>query len=168
MKALFEVSSGHVLTCQNDTSRPVNFAVQDLSFVHPNYINKNNINTNYKKNQSVDSSKKRKEDSILLKGLLKNCELEFLDCDEQSLMKEAITWLFYANEVQIGVSCYPQESVRSRLYLIDYDVLCRALFKVYENETRIHKNALVYTAKILFSCLTECDAQKMLNMGVPA
>ncbi len=83
-------------------------------------------------------------------------------------MKEAITWLFYADELQMGLACYLQEYVRSRLKLLDYDVLSDALSKFYGNHTRIRGNALCYAAKVLFSCLSERNARRTLNLDIPA
>ncbi len=68
----------------------------------------------------------------------------------------------------MGLACYPQEYVRSRLNLLDYDVLSDALYKFYKNQIRIHGNALCYAAKVLFSCLTERNAKRTLNLGVTA
>ncbi len=163
-----ETSAGQGLNYQIGTSRPVNSAVQDLSFLHPSYINKNYINYNHTGYQSVRQSNRGGADSIILKDLLDNCDLDKLYYRERPLMKEAITWLFYADGLQMGLACYPQEYVRSRLNLLDYDVLSDALYKFYKNQTRIHGNALCYAAKVLFSCLTERNARRTLNLGAIA
>gem|GEM_PF-5216338 len=55
----------------------------------------------------------------------------------------------------MGTTRYQQEYVRSRLNLINCDVLRNALFRFTENQTKIRNNALYYATKILFSCLTE-------------
>jgi len=163
-----ETSVGQGLNYQFGTSRPVNSAVQDLSFLHTNYINKNYINYNHTGYQSVRQSNRGGADSIILKDLLDNCDLNMLDFRERPLMKEAITWLFYADGLQMGLACYPQEYVRSRLNLLDYEVLSEALSKFYDNQTRIRGNALCYAAKVLFSCLTESNARRTLNLGAIA
>ena len=95
--------------------------------------------------------------------ILENSELDYLKPDEQSLFENVISWLFYAEEVRIGKCCYPQEYVRSRLHLLNSEILYDTAQTLYANCTRIHGNALCYAAKVLFSHLTEVEARFSLD-----
>ena len=98
-----------------------------------------------------------------MERILEDCDLEFLRPEERLLFTDVIYWLFYAGEVRMGMCCYPQHYVRSRLQQLDYETICDAAQKLRENRTRIRGNALSYAAKVLFSCLTEREAQLSLD-----
>jgi len=156
-----------VLHDQTDISRPVDFTVQDLSFSRAD----NDSNTNDTTSLSVEKEKsvcQKREgtDSIILKDLLDNCDLELLPFEERHLIRDAVTWLFYADGLKMGTTRYPQAYVRSRLSQMHYEVLRSALFRFTENRTRIRGNALCYAAKILFSCLTESRAKAVLSRRI--
>ena len=72
-----------------------------------------------------------------LERILEDCDLAFLRSEERLLFTDAIYWLFYAGEVRMGMCCYPQHYVRSRLQLLDYETICDAAQKLRENRTRI-------------------------------
>ncbi len=168
-----ELSKEQVKTCLNDTSRHVETSCLDLSNLHTSNIYKNNkeireidiqsVCQSKEKRMSDISTEKRKVDKQLLDMILENSELDYLKPDEQSLFENVITWLFYAEEVRIGKCCYPQEYVRSRLHLLNSEILYDTAQTLYANRTQIHGNALCYAAKVLFSHLTEVEARFSLD-----
>ena len=168
-----EMQKVQVKTCPDDISRPVEASCLDLSNLHTSNIYKNNKEKRNTDIQSVCPLKegelvkipveKRKSDKQLLDMILENSELDYLKPDEQSLFENVITWLFYAEEVRIGKCCYPQEYVRSRLHLLNSEILYDTAQTLYANRTRIHGNALCYAAKVLFSHLTEVEARFSLD-----
>ncbi len=168
-----ELPKEQIKICPDDISRPVETSCPDLSNLHTSNIYKNNIEKKEIDIQSVGLSKeegmikisveKRKLDKQLLDTILENSELDYLKPDEQSLFENVITWLFYAEEVQIGKCCYPQEYVRSRLHMLNSEILYDTAQTLYANRTRIHGNALCYAAKVLFSHLTEVEARFSLD-----
>lgn len=153
-----------VLICQDDTSRPVVLDVPDLPVLHPSHTYKSKKEKKDTEIQSVcppDETGQMEQQT--LERILEDCDLEFLRPEERLLFTDAIYWLFYAGEVRMGMCCYPQHYVRSRLQLLDYETICDAAQKLRENRTRIRGNALSYAAKVLFSCLTEREAQLSLD-----
>ena len=168
-----EMQKVQVKTCPDGTSRSVETSCLDLSNLHTSNIYKNNKEIREINIQSVCPSKEeslteisvetRKADKQLLDMILENSELDYLKPDEQSLFENVISWLFYAEEVRIGKCCYPQEYVRSRLHLLNSEILYDTAQTLYANRTRIHGNALCYAAKVLFSHLTEVEARFSLD-----
>lgn len=163
-KTLSEGQKEQVLMRHRDISRPVISDVPDLPVLHPSNTYKSKKEKKYTEIQSVcPSDETGQMEQQALERILEDCDLEFLKPEERLLFTDAICWLFYAGEVRMGTCCYPQRYVRSRLQLLDYETVCDAAQKLRENRTRIRGNALSYAAKVLFSCLTEREAQLSLD-----
>lgn len=153
-----------IKTCRADMSEPAEPAGQDLPELHPS--NKYKNHTEMSETQSVRLSQDSRADRQVPAQLLQHCELEAMEQEDQILLRDAVGWLFYADEVRIGPCCYPQAYVRSRLAALDFDVLSLTVQRLRQNQKPIRGNALSYAAKVLFSCLTEREAQFSLDPGL--
>ena len=86
-----------------------------------------------------------------LDHLFQRCEFDLFEPEEQTVLRDAITWLYYCGEVTIGACTYPQLQVRETLWRLNWEVL----------ETAI-RNTLVYTAKVVYSTILERGCDTML------
>ena len=63
--------------------------------------------------------------------------------------------LYYSESVRIGNAILPQNRVRSRLFLLDGDILRKTELKLSEYGGRRIRNITAYTMTTIFNCIAE-------------
>lgn len=159
-----DLSKEPVKTGRADSSAPVKPAGQELSQMPPSNTYPREIDWRDTEDQSVCTfSARGQTDGQALEMIYQSCGMEDFEPGDRTVLRDAIAWLFYAQEVRIGACCYAGGYVRSRLFALTGETLQMALDRLHENKTARLRNTLVYTAKVLFSCLTEREAQYALD-----
>ena len=154
--AVLDMPNPQVLTCQNGSSRSAETAVLDLPKPHTSKKEK-------RKKEKSDTERittvERVRERAELDHLIRRCEFDLFEPEEQTVLRDAITWLYYCGELTIGQCAYPQLQVRETLWRLNWEVLDCALAKLRENEKAEMRNTLVYTAKVVYSTILErgCD-----------
>ena len=158
--AVLDVPNPHVLTCQNGSSRSAEIAVPDLPKPHTSKKEKRKKEkSDTERSTTVERARERAE----LDHLIRRCEFDLFEPEEQTVLRDAITWLYYCGELTIGPCTYPQLQVRETLWRLNWEVLDCALAKLRENEKAEIRNTLVYTAKVVYSTILERGCDTMLN-----
>ncbi len=147
-------------TCQNGTSRSAEFAVQDMQNRH---TSKKEIRNTEKSHTEGNSFIGRTREKAELQEIERRAEIHAFADDECALLHDCLYWLYYCDGLRIGICTYPQDYVREKLWRLDFEIAENALARMKANENEIRKNSLVYTAKILFSCIVECGSEEMLD-----
>ncbi len=147
-------------TCQNSTSRSAEFAVQDMQNRH---TSKKEIRNTEKSHTEGDTFIGRTREKAELQEIERRAEIHAFADDERALLHDCLYWLYYCDGLRIGICTYPQDYVREKLWRLDFEIAENALARMKANENEIRKNSLVYTAKILFSCIVEYDSEEMLD-----
>ena len=145
-----------VLTCQNGSARSAETAVLDLPKPHTSKKEKRKKEkSDTERSTTVERARERAE----LDHLIRRCEFDLFEPEEQTVLRDAITWLYYCGELTIGQCTYPQLQVRETLWRLNWEVLDCALAKLCENDKAEMRNTLVYTAKVVYSTILErgCD-----------
>lgn len=86
---------------------------------------------------------------------------DFVDA-ERNLLDDCLHWLYYCSELRIGNCTYPQDYVREKLWGLTFEIAEAAVLRIQANDLEIRRNAIVYAAKVLFSCLMESRSEEML------
>ena len=107
----------------------------------------------------VDRTRERAE----LQELERRAEFYAFPDDERTALHDCLHWLYYCDGLQIGICTYPQDYVRERLWGLNREITENAVARMQASENEIRKNALVYAAKILFSCIVESGSEEMLD-----
>ena len=158
--AVLDVPNPHVLTCQNGSSRSAEIAVPDLPKLHTSKKEKRKKEkSDTERSTTVERARERAE----LDHLVRRCEFDLFEPEEQTVLRDAITWLYYCGELTIGPCTYPQLQVRETLWRLNWEVLDCALAKLRENEKAELRNTLVYTAKVVYSTILERGCDTMLD-----
>ncbi|MBP5717762.1 MAG: hypothetical protein J6X53_02125, partial [Abditibacteriota bacterium] len=90
-----------------------------------------------------------------LSFILDGCELGSFSPDVALLFENAVERLYYSQSVKIGNAILPQDRVRSRLYLLDGDILREAERKLSEYGGRRIRNKTGYAMTTIFNCIAE-------------
>ena len=154
--AVLDLQNPQVLTCQNGSFRSAETAVLDLPKPHTSKKEKRKKEkSDTERSTTVERARERAE----LDHLIRRCEFDLFEPEEQSVLRDAITWLYYCSELMIGKCTYPQLQVRETLWRLNWEVLDCALAQLRENEKAEMRNTLVYTAKVVYSTILErgCD-----------
>ena len=158
--AVLDVPNPQVLTCQNGSSRSAEIAVLDLPKPHTSKKEKRKKEkSDTERSTTVERARERAE----LDHLVRRCEFDLFEPEEQTVLRDAITWLYYCGELTIGPCTYPQLQVRETLWRLNWEVLDCALAKLRENEKAELRNTLVYTAKVVYSTILERGCDTMLD-----
>lgn len=152
--ACLDMPNPQVLTCQNGSARSAETAVLDLPKPHTSKREKSDT----ERSTTVERTRERAE----LDHLIRRCEFDLFEPEEQTVLRDAITWLYYCGELTIGQCTYPQLQVRETLWRLNWEVLDCALAKLRENEKAAMRNTLVYTAKVVYSTILERGCDTML------
>ena len=148
-----------VLTCQNGSARSAETAVLDLPKPHTSKKEKRKKEkSDTERSATVVRARERAE----LDHLFQRCEFDLFEPEEQTVLRDAITWLYYCGEVTIGACTYPQLQVRETLWRLNWEVLDCALAKLRENDKTAIRNTLLYTAKVVYSTILERGCDTML------
>ena len=147
-------------TCQNGTSRNAKSAGLDMQNRH---ISKKEIRNTEKSYTEGDSFVGRTREKAELQEIERRAEVQAFADDERALLHDCLYWLYYCDGLRIGICTYPQDYVREKLWRLDFEITENALVRMKANENEIRKNSLVYTAKILFSCIVEYGSEEMLD-----
>ena len=142
------------------SARPAETAVLDLPKPHTSKKEKRKKEkSDTERSTTVERARERAE----LDHLFRRCEFDLFEPEEQTVLRDAITWLYYCGELTIGPCTYPQLQVRETLWRLNWEVLDCALAKLRENEKAELRNTLVYTAKVVYSTILERSCDTMLN-----
>ena len=156
---VLDMPNPQVLTCQNGSARSAETAVPDLPKPHTSKKEKRKKEkSDTERSTTVERARERAE----LDHLFQRCEFDLFEPEEQTVLRDAITWLYYCGEVTIGACTYPQLQVRETLWRLNWEVLDCALAKLRENEKGAMRNTLVYTAKVVYSTILERGCDTML------
>lgn len=158
--AVLDMPNPQILTCQNGSSRSAEIAVLDLPKPHTSKKEKRKKEkSDTERSTTVERARERAE----LDQLIRRCEFDLFEPEEQTVLRDAITWLYYCSELTIGKCTYPQLQVRETLWRLNWEVLDCALAKLRENEKAEMRNTLVYTAKVVYSTILERGCDTMLD-----
>lgn len=147
-------------TCPNGTSRSAKSAGLDMPNRH---TSKKEIRNTEKSYTEGDSFVGRTREKAELQEIERRAEVQAFADDERALLHDCLYWLYYCDGLRIGICTYPQDYVREKLWRLDFEIAENALVRMKANENEIRKNSLVYTAKILFSCIVEYGSEEMLD-----
>ncbi len=147
-------------TCPNGTSRSAKSAGLDMQNRH---TSKKEIRNTEKSDTEGDSFVGRTHEKAELQEIEHRAEIHAFAADERALLHDCLYWLYYCDGLRIGICTYPQDYVREKLWRLDFEIAENALARMKANENEIRKNSLVYTAKILFSCIVEYGSEEMLD-----
>ncbi len=155
---------------QNGISRTAGTEVLDMPESHPNHTYHKKIYHNHTENsQSVSQGKpfriytgnaeeiekdRRTDSQYRFDEILENCQLEYFDEEERKILYDALERMFYSDGMTIGNARLPQNSVRSRMYEIDANILQSALANLHKNDKPI-RNITAYVMSTIFNCITE-------------
>ena len=158
---VLDMPNPQVLTCQNGSARSAETAVLDLPKPHTSKKEKRKKEkSDTERSATVVRARERAE----LDHLFQRCEFDLFEPEEQTVLRDAITWLYYCGELTIGKCTYhPQLQVRETLWRLNWEVLDCALAKLCENDKAEMRNTLVYTAKVVYSTILERGCDTMLN-----
>ena len=161
----YDMPNGNIKNFQNGTSRTAELEYQDMPNQHPNQTNINktyNINTNnsqsvieqeYKLNPP-DIPGQADDETKDFEMIIKKCNLETFDDEEQKILYDALERMYYTKEFRIGDAVLPQKKVRSRMYELNGAILRSAIFNLHKNDRKI-KNITGYVMSTIFNCITE-------------
>ena len=147
-------------TYQNGTSRSAKSAGLDMQNRH---TSKKEIRNTEKSYTEGDSFVGRTREKAELQEIERRAEIHAFADDERALLHDCLYWLYYCDGLRIGICTYPQDYVREKLWRLDFEIAENALARMKANENEIRKNSLVYTAKVLFSCIVEYGSEEMLD-----
>lgn len=134
---------------KNGGSRAAKTTVPEPSEIRTNNTDINRIDFNH-----TNISQSVMPDRQIFNKIILQCQLECFDKEINRIFYDAIERLFYCNELKIGSSVLPGDSVRSRLCELDYTILENALHKIHKNEKDIN-NSTGYVMSVIYNCLTE-------------
>lgn len=147
-------------TCENGTSRGAETAVQDLPKPHTSKKEIRNTENSFTEESSfIGRTRERAE----LQEIERRAEFQDFVDTERNLLDDCLHWLYYCSELHIGNCTYPQDYVREKLWGLTFEVAEAAVLRIQANDLEIRRNAIVYAAKVLFSCLMESRSEEMLD-----
>mgnify|MGYP004535931097 FL=1 len=147
-------------TCENGTSRSVETAVQDLPKPHTSKKEIRNTENSFTEESSfIGRTRERAE----LQEIERRAEFQDFVAAERNLLDDCLHWLYYCSELRIGNCTYPQDYVREKLWGLTFEIAEAAVLRIQANDLEIRRNAIVYAAKVLFSCLMESRSEEMLD-----
>lgn len=155
-----DMQNPQIWTCGTGTSASAEPAGPDLR--KPHSSKSNSSKTNRSKNnvsQSMGATAGKEE----LEEILENCELQVFPDNVAKVFRHAIERLYYATELRIGNAVFPRESVHSRLWELDDQVLQEAYHKLTANTERQIKNSTGYIAAVIFNAITEIESDLMVD-----
>ena len=161
--ALLELSGDHLLKERNGSCGEEKTPDLELSKRHA--TKKDRIKTketDTEGKQSVSQSG-RKDTAEELQEILSQCDLSRYEEDEASVLRDAVTWLYFCTQLSIGTCVYPPSYVRLTLHRLNADILDDTLYKLRHNGSEGIKNSLVYTAKVLFNTILESGSDILLD-----
>ena len=147
-------------TCPNGTSRSAKSAGLDMPNRHTSNKEIRNTEKSYTEGDSFVGRTREKAE---LQEIERRAEVQAFADDERALLHDCLYWLYYCDGLRMGICTYPQDYVREKLWRLDFEIAENALVRMKANENEIRKNSLVYTAKILFSCIVEYGSEEMLD-----
>lgn len=153
-----------ILTSRNDRSASAETACPDL----PNpptskkYFKNTDLNDTDRENATVPRARSD-ADAESLAALEAQCCLSRYKLEEQTVLRDAIAWLFFCGQLRAGPCTYPQSYVRQTLARLSPDTLDYALEKIRANERDGLRNTLAYAAKIVFCAIAELDSDMLLD-----
>ena len=147
-------------TCENGTSRGAETAVQDLPKSHTSKKEIRNTENSFTEESSfIGRTRERAE----LQEIEHRAEFQDFVAAERNLLDDCLHWLYYCSELRIGNCTYPQDYVREKLWGLTFEIAEAAVLRIQANDLEIRRNAIVYAAKVLFSCLMESRSEEMLD-----
>lgn len=147
-------------TCENGTSRGAETAVQDLPKSHTSKKEIRNTENSFTEESSfIGRTRERAE----LQEIEHRAEFQDFVAAERNLLDDCLHWLYYCSELRIGNCTYPQDYVREKLWGLTFEIAEAAVLRIQANDLAIRRNAIVYAAKVLFSCLMESRSEEMLD-----
>ena len=155
-----DLRKSQVKICQNGTSRSAKSTGLDMQNRHTSNKEIRNTEKSYTEGDSFVGRTREKAE---LQEIERRAEVHAFADDERALLHDCLYWLYYCDGLRIGICTYPQDYVRETLWRLDFEIAEIALVRMKANENEIRKNSLVYTAKILFSCIVEYGSEEMLD-----
>ena len=155
-----EMPELQIKNCKNDTDKSAEIEAQDLREPH---TSKKEIRNTENSFTEGDSFVGRTRGEAELQEIARRAELYAFSDEERNVLHNCLHWLYYSDGLRIGICTYPQDYVREKLWQLNYETAENALVRMQSNQNEIQKNALVYTAKILFSCIVEAYSSEMLD-----
>ncbi len=152
-----EVPNGQVQTCTGRTSGPAGEAHQEVRQMYPSKIDSSKT-----KRSPKEVSQPVGTDDGGLDLILRDCHLELFDADTAHVFAAAIERLYYSESFRIGNAVLPQARVRSRLYDLDYTLLCVARQKLRANMREV-KNSTAYVMSVIFNAITEAAGDTLVD-----
>ena len=147
-------------TCENGTSRGAETAGQDLPKPHTSKKEIRNTENSFTEESSfIGRTRERAE----LQEIERRAEFQDFVAAERNLLDDCLHWLYYCSELRIGNCTYPQDYVREKLWGLTFEIAEAAVLRIQANDLEIRRNAIVYAAKVLFSCLMESRSEEMLD-----
>lgn len=147
-------------TCENGTSRGAETSVQDLPKPHTSKKEIRNTENSFTEESSfIGRTRERAE----LGEIERRAEFQDFVAAERNLLDDCLHWLYYCSELRIGNCTYPQDYVREKLWGLTFEIAEAAVLRIQANDLEIRRNAIVYAAKVLFSCLMESRSEEMLD-----
>ena len=157
--AASDLSELQCKTCENGTSRGAETAVQDLPKPHTSKKEIRNTENSFTEESSfIGRTRERAE----LQEIERRAEFQDF-VEERNLLDDCLHWLYYCSELRIGNCTYPQDYVREKLWGLTFEIAEAAVLRIQANDLEIRRNAIVYAAKVLFSCLMESRSEEMLD-----
>ena len=146
--------------CENGTSRGAETAVQDLPKPHTSKKEIRNTENSFTEESSFIG---RTRECAELQEIERRAEFQDFVAAERNLLDDCLHWLYYCSELRIGNCTYPQDYVREKLWGLTFEIAEAAVLRIQANDLEIRRNAIVYAAKVLFSCLMESRSEEMLD-----
>lgn len=151
-----EVSEMPFKICQNDSSKPVENTVQDLSYQQ---AIKNNMSHTEKseieKSLSVHQEETDKRtDENCIHDILSRCELEIFPEGAQQMFQFVIERLYYSGNLKVGNAVFPQSKLRNYLQMLDTEVLTGVYDKLMREKPKV-KNMAAYLMTMVVNELLE-------------
>ena len=126
--AVLDLQNPQVLTCQNDSFRSAETAVLDLQKPHTSKKEKNKKErSDTERSATVERARERAE----LDHLIRRCEFELFEPEEQTVLRDAITWLYSVSYTHLDV--YKRQRMEGFLQS-EGDALCRTCIEDNINE----------------------------------
>ena len=151
-----DVSEMPFKTCQNDSSKPVENTVQELSYQQSI---KNNMSHTEKseieKSLSVHQEETDKQtDENCIHDILSRCELEIFPEGAQQMFRFVIERLYYSGNLKVGNAVFPQSKLRNYLQMLDTEVLTGVYDKLMREKPKV-KNMAAYLMVMVVNELLE-------------
>lgn len=142
--------------CRNDSSKPAENTVQDLP---KQQATKNNMSHTEKseieKSLSVHQKETDKQtDENCIHDILSRCELEIFPEGAQQMFHFVIERLYYSGNLKVGNAVFPQSKLRNYLQMLDTEVLTGVYDKLMREKPKV-KNMAAYLMVMVVNELLE-------------